>query len=214
MKEMIRKMLGEGDLEEQERFFAALVAASRDVFLVVSGDGAIRAASPSVRIMLGYEPQELDGAQVGNLFAEPVDMAETRTGRRLQAVTKGGVMFPVSLRWSSVLRLGASVSLGIVRDVTGVLAEESELKNLTCEMLMLNMDSENMAASLTFDFQSCLDALESSLAVLASDRRCVDEMVPLIESASMDLHELRKGILRRLGEARVEFDRAFPEGQP
>lgn len=213
MKEMLQKMLGEDEREDQGRFFAALVAAARDVFLIVSDDGVIRTVSPAVRIMFGYEPQELDGAQISSLFMEPVDMAETRTGRRLQAVKKGGAIFPVSLRWNSVLHLGTNVSLGIIRDVTGVLAEESELKNLTCEMLMLNMDSENMAASLAFDFHSCLDALESSVAVLASDRRCVDEMATLIESASMDLHELRKGILRRLGEARVEFDRAFPEGR-
>ena len=58
------RLLDERSARETERRLSALVQRSSDVIKIIDGHGTIRYTSPSVMRIFGYQPTELDGAQL------------------------------------------------------------------------------------------------------------------------------------------------------
>lgn len=197
--------------EERERVLSELVGAAGDVFAVTDARGILRLVSRGVSRMFGYRPQELTGVEITTLFSEPDrahvlalhsearekgSLGPAGDGRRLMALRREGGAFPVSLRWS-VADFGAEKAfVGVIRDVTDVLAAEKLLERRVSDLSEANMELERFAASLTFDLQGSLEAIE----------KAVEEMGSCPEDFRSDLKELRSSILESLARSRVAFE--------
>jgi PAS domain S-box-containing protein len=72
---IIERQRVEDDLRESERLFRLLAENATDVIGRISAEGRIVYISPSVRALLGYEPQELMGVPVAQLV-HPDDLAQ------------------------------------------------------------------------------------------------------------------------------------------
>jgi PAS domain S-box-containing protein len=84
-------------LERNEMLFRALSENASDIVSIVAGDGTLRYVSPSVKRLLGYEPEELAGCSAGGLV-HPGDLDEFKNVFR-QAIENPGINFSIELRF-------------------------------------------------------------------------------------------------------------------
>jgi diguanylate cyclase (GGDEF)-like protein/PAS domain S-box-containing protein len=134
------RLVAETTALENEARFRALVQHSSDVIAIADGEGCLRFVSPSVTRWFGYEPQELEGAQLMSLL-HPDDVA--RGAAALSAATPPGASTAPTEwriqhrdgRWLSVEAVGTNLLFeptvrGIVlnaRDVSERKALEAQL---------------------------------------------------------------------------------------
>jgi two-component system, cell cycle sensor histidine kinase and response regulator CckA len=76
-EERAQRKRAEEELVRRERYFRALTENSQDVLTILDRDGALRYTSPSLKRVLGYEPQELVGRNAFELV-HPVDAPAAR----------------------------------------------------------------------------------------------------------------------------------------
>jgi two-component system CheB/CheR fusion protein len=74
-------------VEDAQRRFAAMIAASNDIIAVIGGDGTMKFESPGVERITGFRPDELVGRSLLD-FLHPEDATEIR--ERLANVVAGG----------------------------------------------------------------------------------------------------------------------------
>jgi PAS domain S-box-containing protein len=72
MRYAIERKHAEQALQKREEHFRSLIENALDIISIVGGDGVVRFASPSVRRVLGYEPDQLAGQRVFN-YVHPDD---------------------------------------------------------------------------------------------------------------------------------------------
>ena len=134
------RLVAETAAVENEARFRALVQHSSDVIAIAGGDGLIRFVSPSVTRWFGYEPRELEGAQLMSLL-HPDDVA--RGAATLSTTTPPGASTAPTEwriqhrdgRWLSVEAVGTNLLFeptvrGIVlnaRDISERKALEAQL---------------------------------------------------------------------------------------
>jgi len=70
---LVKIQEAKAELEEKERWFAALLQGSTDMIALLDKDGTIRYASPSIERILGYQPDEIIGQKVYD-FLHPEDL--------------------------------------------------------------------------------------------------------------------------------------------
>jgi diguanylate cyclase (GGDEF)-like protein/PAS domain S-box-containing protein len=126
-----------------EAYFRSLVENARDVIHVMNADRTTRYVTPSVKRLLGYEPEELIGRLVDE-FAHPEDVEKVLEELRATADTPGlGLMFEVRVRhrdgswriFEGVIRnlLSDPAVRGVVvnsRDVTERRRREEQVRRL------------------------------------------------------------------------------------
>ncbi len=133
----------EQDLRDRERWFRSLIENGSDLITVVEADGTIRYESPSIRRILGYEPDELVGApRFSMVHPDDVPILTAALGRYL---IDGGSGKPLEYRFrhrdgswrtleaTSTNLLDDPAVGGIVvnsRDVTERKRDEAELAEL------------------------------------------------------------------------------------
>ncbi|HEX2078393.1 MAG TPA: EAL domain-containing protein [Longimicrobium sp.] len=129
--------------ELSEAYFRSLVENARDVIHVMNADRTTRYVTPSVKRLLGYEPEELVGRAVDE-FAHPDDVAKVLEELRATADTPGlGLTIEVRVRhrdgswrtFEGVIRnlLEDPVVRGVVvnsRDVTERRRREEQVRRL------------------------------------------------------------------------------------
>jgi PAS domain S-box-containing protein len=57
----LERTRAEEELQRQEQYFRSLIENSSDVILIINGDGSLRYTSPSIRHVLGRDPEERTG---------------------------------------------------------------------------------------------------------------------------------------------------------
>ena len=123
-------------LEAQEEKFRSIFESFQDIYYQTNDDGLLTIVSPSVREVLGYEPEEVMGQPVARYYVDPVDPervnAELARGVGLrnfetQMWHKQG--YPVSVlvnaRFSARGHRGTE---GIARDVTEIRRMQDDLR--------------------------------------------------------------------------------------
>lgn len=113
-----------GEPRHDEAFFRALVEGSADVFFFALDEGRrVRYVSPSVRRVLGYDPEELAGVVLDALL-DPVEDAAAPAGARTAAARhREGRRVVLELAESEPA--GAGGALGFARDVTAAREREA-----------------------------------------------------------------------------------------
>lgn len=129
-----------GSLRRTEAEFRMLAEQCTDVIMRISVDGRILYASPSVRHITGYQPEELTG-QHSRILIDPVDLERVRSEHRLTLEAGGeprSYSYQVRIksgetRWFSTHGRAmvdedgeAAELLAYIRDVTAVKASERE----------------------------------------------------------------------------------------
>lgn len=76
-REMAERSQAEAALRANEIYFRSLIENAMDIVTVLNGDGTIRYESPSIKRVLGYEQEELNGRSVFD-FIHPDDIVKVR----------------------------------------------------------------------------------------------------------------------------------------
>ncbi len=163
-----------------EQYFRRLVEITSDWIWAVDADGVYTYASPKVKDLLGYEPEEIVGKKPFDLM--PPDEAQrvaalfrdlTRTqepflrlentnlhkdGRRVVLETSGMPVFDADGTF-----LGYQ---GVDRDITKPKQDEAELKRTMANLEQSNQDLQQFAYSASHDLQEPLRMLSSYLQLL------------------------------------------------
>ncbi|HDN79880.1 MAG TPA: PAS domain S-box protein, partial [Chloroflexi bacterium] len=133
---------------EDPRFLAALLDSMVDMVIVANPDGTIKAVNRAVLDILGYEPEELIGENVGKIFAVEVEVeveVEVFKGTSLSQLVKEGALRDVRMTLLSKAgeKVPALVSGSVVRDeegkLLGVMVIAHDLRKL--ERLMAELEA-------------------------------------------------------------------------
>jgi PAS domain S-box-containing protein len=123
-------------LEAQEEKFRSIFESFQDIYYRTDAEGILTIISPSVREVLGYEPEEVVGQPVRNYYVNADDRArigaevERSNGLRnfeTQMWHKDG--YPVSVLVNArVVKAGEFGTEGIARDVTEIQQMQNDLR--------------------------------------------------------------------------------------
>jgi PAS domain S-box-containing protein len=179
-REIAERTQAEAALAESEQRFRALVEATSDWIWEMDCDGVYTYASPKVKDLLEYKPDEVlgrrpfdfmsadEGRQAEEAFREVVVLKRPLV--RLERVTLDKSGRRVILETSGVPILGADGNLrgyrGVDRDITKPKQDELTLKRTLAELEQSNRDLAQFAYSASHDLQEPLRMMGSYLQAL------------------------------------------------
>ena len=225
-REIVERAQAEEALAESEQWFRSLVETTSDWIWAVDQDGVYTYASPKVKDLLGYEPEEVIGKtpfdfmpseeaqRVAREFHATVRAAKPVV--RLENVNLHKDGHRVVLETSGVPVLDAGGNLrgcrGVDRDITKPKQDEVHLKQTLAELERSNRDLAQFAYSASHDLQEPLRMMGSYLQALQG--RLGDRLDPQSQSfidlsldASRRMQQLIDGLLAysRVGTQGKEF---------
>lgn len=137
------------ELEERERRFQNLVAASADGLLVLDPDGVIGFANPAAATMFGRSAEGLIGSELGY----PVSGASTT---EIEILGPDGAFGVAEMRVEPHRWQGRPALLALLRDVTRFKETEARLRATTQEVEARNRELEDFAVIVSHDLQEPL----------------------------------------------------------
>jgi two-component system, cell cycle sensor histidine kinase and response regulator CckA len=174
----------ENALRRSEEHFRSLIENALDLIVILDADGRILFASPSVRTVLGFEPDELIGTTVFDLahpeereemtrsFTHSLEAGEMRTAVEFRVATKDG-------EWRLLESVGENLLDdpavgGIVvnsRDVTERRRAEEALRESQQQLLQSQkMEAVGrLAGGIAHDFNNLLTAIKGFTELLLLD---------------------------------------------
>jgi diguanylate cyclase (GGDEF)-like protein/PAS domain S-box-containing protein len=135
---------------QKERFFESAVKNSSDVVTFLDEKGFVRKQGPSIRQVLGLDPEELLGRKFGN-FVHPEDLESARS--RFLSVLRGG------LGASERLECRVRRADGAWRDVDSVLTNLLDDPDVRAVVLNTRDISDRVALERELQHQALSDAL-------------------------------------------------------
>jgi PAS domain S-box-containing protein len=97
-EEITERKRMEQQLREREQYFRSLIEQAMDIIAVLDAEGAIRYASPSVSMILGYAPEELVGRKMLDLVHADDGSATLAVFAEGVATGKGGRLLELRFR--------------------------------------------------------------------------------------------------------------------
>jgi PAS domain S-box-containing protein len=206
----------EARLAESESQFRALIETSSDLITIAGADGVIRYESPSIRALLGFEPEERLGGHVSDLV-HPDDLPAVRgaveatfsSARRSEPIRcrlrhKSGTWRVVeTVAWNMLDVRGVDGVAIHSRDITDRQGLEAQLRQAQ------KMEAVGqLAGGIAHDFNNILSVILANAGLLDEGRRAErrDELRDLIQAA-----ERGESMVRQLmGVARAEALRLRP----
>lgn len=137
---------GIGDLARQEVKFRTLLDSTPDALVIANEKGIITLVNKQAETLFGYAREELYGQEVGILLPLPLrsahaqrvqgfvadpDRREMRSDRDLQAMTKDGRQFPVTVNLSPIESEQGRLIAAAIRDVSERVKANTRLSHLT-----------------------------------------------------------------------------------
>jgi len=123
-------------LEAQEEKFRSIFESFQDIYYRTNEDGLLTIVSPSVREVLGYEPEEVIGQPVANYYVDPIDKPRAN----VEVQRNGGLRNFETQMWhknghavsvlvnARMVKEGEIGAEGIARDVTEIQQMQDDLR--------------------------------------------------------------------------------------
>lgn len=158
-------------------FFESLAQNSPDPIFSVGTDGEVRYANPSIRQVLGYEPEALVGesaevlvpdrfqekfTQLAKAYLETGKQTINWDGAELLALTADGEELPVSVSIVEHHGDGDRVFSAVLRDISDQIERREELKAEAKRM-------EEFAGTVARDVRDPLNAAEATVSLLEAE---------------------------------------------
>jgi PAS domain S-box-containing protein len=208
------------ELSRSERHFRSLIENASDTITVVEPDGLIRYKSPSVRRVLGYEPEDLAGKPVVD-FVHPDDRDAVAAGLRRIVEQPGVAARPVEYRFrhkDGSWRTLEATSTNLLADpaVAGVVVNSrdiTERKQAEQEILALNAALEREKAELEQRVRLRTAELHQRLEELAASKEATDQAMKAQEIFLSNVaHDLRTPLTIVIGYSEDLLRRAKKKG--
>jgi two-component system, cell cycle sensor histidine kinase and response regulator CckA len=202
-EEITERKRMEQQLREREEYFRSLIEQAQDIIAVVDAEGGMRYASPSVRALLGYAPEELIGRGMFELV-HPDDAETTlRVFAEGVATGKGGRLLDVRFRHKDgTYRILEAIGRYLVNDplVHGVVInarDVTERRSLERQLVQAQkMEAVGrLAGGVAHDFNNVLTAILGYAGLLLDG-------LPTLSPLRPDLEEIRKAADRAAGLTR------------
>jgi len=190
-------------LREREEYFKSLIEQAMDIIAVLDGEGAIRYASPSASMILGYTPEELVGRHMLDLVHAD-DVTATRTVFAEGVATgEGGRLLELRFRHKDgTYRILEAIGRYLLDDpvVRGVVInarDVTERRSLERQLLQAQkMEAVGrLAGGIAHDFNNVLTAIFGYVGLLLYG-------LPTLSPLRPDLEEIRKAADRAAGLTR------------
>ncbi|GGI23260.1 histidine kinase [Bradyrhizobium guangdongense] len=186
------------EIEERQRIFET----SQDLILVTDGYGKFIQVSPSVKDILGYDPEDMIGHSATE-FIHPDDLEKTRG--EMRAARRGAVKrsfearyyhydgHEVTLNWMGTWSEPVKRHYFIGRDLTDKQAAEAQLRQVQ------KMDSiGQLTGGVAHDFNNVLTVITGTIGILSdavADRPQLAAITKLIDDAAERGAQLTKHLL-------------------
>ncbi|MDA9434990.1 PAS domain S-box protein [Bradyrhizobium sp. CCBAU 51627] len=186
------------EIEERQRIFET----SQDLILVTDGYGKFIQVSPSVKDILGFNPEDMIGHSATE-FIHPDDLEKTRG--EMRAARRGAVKrsfearyyhydgHEVTLNWMGTWSEPVKRHFFIGRDLTDKQAAEAQLRQVQ------KMDSiGQLTGGVAHDFNNVLTVITGTIGILAdavADRPQLAAITKLIDDAAERGAQLTKHLL-------------------
>jgi signal transduction histidine kinase len=211
---LTRRQRAEQSLRESRNRLGAILETAIEGIITVDGQGIIESVNPSAEKMFGYAANELIGQQLSRLFP-------TATDAEAGGCRKDGLLLPIELERSEIIREGGRSFTYFVRDITERKRSEQMVLELGKRLLRAQEEERARLA------RELHDDITQRLARLAMDSGRIgfeknnsamgpamhgvhEELVRLSEDVHTLAYRLHPALLDRLGLAnalKVECER-------
>ena len=177
MEDVTAHRAAEEALRESEARFRSLIEHSSDIIGITDEDGRIRYVSPSVRTVLGYEPEPMIGQKLAERV-HPDDLAAAREVR-IRALESPGEVVTVELRvqhadgsWHTFrVRLQSRLDDPAVRGIVINSLDITTARRLEAQLLQSQkMEAVGrLAGGVAHDFNNILTAVQGHATLLSEE---------------------------------------------
>jgi diguanylate cyclase (GGDEF)-like protein/PAS domain S-box-containing protein len=210
-------------LQASEGRFQALTESAMDIVTVLDADGVIRYQSPSVRHLLGYEPEQMIGQnQFDIVHRDDADRLRERFGELIRVgVMDQAVEFRVQAKdgsWRILESIGKScldvpMVRGIIvntRDVTERRAIEQRIQHLAFHDALTSLPNRSLMQDRIGQAISRADRSLKKFAVMFID---IDNFKNINDTLGHDVgDELLRGVAKRLSDSVRSHDTIARQG--
>lgn len=164
------KILKDQD-EARYGFLQSMIDAAADVILTTNSAGIIETCNKAIHNVFGYEPQDVIGRPLKELF-QFSHVAEfevllhlfqtdrkkeiANSGRRIEGQRSDKSIFPISITMSELKVGGEFFILFVIRDISKIINTELELESTTRELIRSNSELDKFAMVVAHDLNSPL----------------------------------------------------------
>lgn len=164
-------------IRQSEQKYKSIVENSRDLIMLNSPEGPVLYASPALKGMLGYEPEEFVGTLPDVVHPDDIPLAraaferaakgESEANYEYRLLTKGGETRWVSHAWSPVFGDdGLQSIISVVRDVTERKEAEEKLRVAHAELEQAYKLQQEFLNSVTHEVRTPLTAVQGYAEML------------------------------------------------
>ncbi len=213
-------------LQESEERFRSLVKNSSDIITVFTADGITIYQSPSLKRILGYEPEELTSVN-GFEYIHPDDVV-TVWNAFTTLIQQGGISIPIEYRfrhtdgsWVHVESIGSNhldgpVIKGVIvniRDITERKRAEEQLQRYAAELEEANVELSQYAYVVSHDLKAPLRAIRNYADFLCEDLEATleDEQKTYLDGLNRAVQEANALVedllqLSRIGQHSIDVE--------
>ncbi|MFC3613028.1 ATP-binding protein [Lutimaribacter marinistellae] len=187
------------ELVETNQRMNTILSTSLDGVIVSNAQGHVLEFNPAAEVIFGYSAEEARGASIGSLIVPPhlrekhdAGMLRMQRGGarhvvgkgrvQLEAMRKGGDVFPVELALQSAKDGEEDIVIGFIRDVSEQVAAEAELISARDRALAGEKAKANFLTVMSHEIRTPLNGLLGNLSLLKNahpsreQRRFIDNM--------------------------------------
>lgn len=146
---VIRRKKAEDELRRREKYFRSLIENNLDIVTVLAKDGTVLYKSPSIRNVLGYEPEELTGKDLFD-YVHPDDLPMVKKRFRLIAenpLATQSAEFRFRHR-DGTWHVLESVGKSVLEPLKGVIVNSRDITDFRRAEEMFRIEKNNIEAQL------------------------------------------------------------------
>lgn len=206
-------------LKESEEKYRNIFDAFPDIYLKVDHDGIVTEISPSVTKITGYLPREVIGQPISNFVPASLSVEKARslflrdrklTDFSIDVTGKDGRKIHCSLSAHMVHNEAGSPQAieGILRDITGRVESERELKLSERQLKEANVSKDKLLSLISHDVRGAIGTQKAILSMVSEDMEDFSkkEIVSLILTIKKSVDSTYSLVENLLAWARIMRD--------